>query len=226
MDNLEIHTDYGTTRIIIGTLPSKCPYCHFTIHPTIQGASLRHLSFPDQLDVTLKCTNKACQHLFVTDYRRTYETGSSYDCYDFLEISTPDIYAKTEFSNSIYLLSSEFVIIYNQAEHAEQTKLDRITGVGYRKALEFLVKDYLINKEPGSSETIKATQLSPCIKKIDDRRIKEIAERATWLGNDETHYVRKWVGKDISDLKALIKLVVHYIDAELLYEDTVSSMPK
>jgi hypothetical protein len=226
MDNLEIRTDYGTTRITIGSLPNKCPYCHFTIHPTVQGASLRHLSFPDQMDVTLKCTNNACQHLFVTEFKRTYETGSSYDCYDFLKISTPDTYIKTEFSDSIYLLSFEFVIIYNQAEHAEEAKLDRIAGVGYRKALEFLVKDYLINNEPDNDDLIKKTMLGPCIQKIDDKRIKDIAERATWLGNDETHYVRKWVGKDINDLKALIKLVVHYIDAELLYQDTIGSMPK
>jgi hypothetical protein len=29
---------------------------------------------------------------------------------------------------------------------------------------------------------------------IDDSDLKEIAKRAIWLGNDETHIVRKWGG--------------------------------
>ncbi|MGF6947536.1 hypothetical protein QF028_000029 [Neobacillus sp. B4I6] len=38
-----------------------------------------------------------------------------------------------------------------------------------------------------------------------------MAERAVWLGNDETHYVRKWDDKDLKDLKNLIDLTVYFI---------------
>ena len=36
---------------------------------------------------------------------------------------------------------------------------------------------------------------------IDDSNIKNVAKRAVWLGNDETHYIRKWEDKDLSFLK-------------------------
>ena len=39
---------------------------------------------------------------------------------------------------------------------------------------------------------------------------------ATWLGKDETHYVRIWNDKDIEDLKMLMQLTVYWISRELL----------
>lgn len=38
-------------------------------------------------------------------------------------------------------VSPQFVEIYNQAKAAESFQLDQITGLGLRKALEFLIKD-------------------------------------------------------------------------------------
>jgi hypothetical protein len=87
----------------------------------------------------------------------------------------------------------------------------------YRKSVEFLIKDYLIKNRPNDKATIEAIMLGPCIENyVADSRIKEIAKRATWLGNDETHYKRRWIDKDLADLKTMIRLVVHWIDAEYL----------
>ncbi|MDM5198975.1 hypothetical protein QUF79_13185 [Fictibacillus enclensis] len=58
--------------------------------------------------------------------------------------------------------------------------------------------------------------LQQCIQKfITEPSIKLMAERATWLGNDETHYVRKWDDKDLKDLKNLIELTVYFISMSL-----------
>ena len=61
------------------------------------------------------------------------------------------------------------------------------------------------------SEKIYKTALGSCINKIDNSSIKELARCATWLGNDETHYIRKWEDRDIHDLKNLIDLTCQYI---------------
>lgn len=53
-----------------------------------------------------------------------------------------------DFSQEIKDLSPNFVKIYHQAEQAENTGLSDICGLGYRKALEFLVKDYAIAFNP------------------------------------------------------------------------------
>jgi len=69
--------------------------------------------------------------------------------------------------------------------------------------------------------------LGNCIKgKVNDPNIKTCAERATWLGNDETHYVRTWNGHDIQDLKRLIKLTVNWISNEILTENYSAEMTK
>ena len=49
---------------------------------------------------------------------------------------------------------------------------------------------------------------------ISNPSVKAVAKRAAWLGNDETHYVRKWEGKDINDLKGLISMTVSWIELE------------
>lgn len=41
-----------------------------------------------------------------------------------------------------------------------------------------------------------------------------------WLGNDETHYVRRWEEKDLSDLKRLISMTVSWIDLVMDSEAT------
>jgi len=73
---------------------------------------------------------------------------------------------------------------------------------------------------------VEKTLLAPCIAKyVKNDQIKEIAKRAAWLGNDETHYVRKWEGKDLEDLKKLIALTIHWIEMEKLTADVIQDMP-
>ena len=91
--------------------------------------------------------------------------------------------------------------------------------------MEFLIKDYLIHKNPDKEGDIKKLLLGKCINDfVDDNRIKQTSKRAVWLGNDHTHYVKKWEGKDLSDLKILLKLCVNWIESELLTEQFVISM--
>ena len=61
--------------------------------------------------------------------------------------------------------------------------------------------------------------------KIQDENLKVCAERATWLGNDETHYLKKWTDKDINDLKVLITLSVNWIHSHLLTKKYKKEMP-
>lgn len=67
--------------------------------------------------------------------------------------------------------------------------------------------------------------LGHCINEfVLDENIKACAKRATWLENDETHYVKKWNDKDINDLRMLIKLTVNWIDNALTTKKYLSDM--
>lgn len=132
-----------------------------------------------------------------------------------------------EFSETVNEISNIFTTIYNQAYAAEQQNLTEICGVGYRKALEFLIKDYAILNKPAEKEKIEKKLLGPCITEyVDDAKVKSVAKRAVWLGNDETHYIRKWEGKNLEDLKKLIDLTIHWIEMEALTKSFETDMPE
>jgi hypothetical protein len=118
-----------------------------------------------------------------------------------------------------------FVKIYGQSAAAEAETLDQIAGVGYRKALEFLVKDYCISQDEIAREAIEREFLGTTIdKRVGDPNIRECAKRAAWLGNDETHYTRKWEDKDIKDLKILIDLTMNWITNNILTKRYLDDM--
>ena len=140
--------------------------------------------------------------------------------------SVPYVNVKKEFDKIIQSISEDFCNIYNEAFQAEQLGLLQICGVGYRKALEFLIKDYLIMLTPTNQENIKMKLLGKCISEdIQSGNIKEIAKRATWLGNDETHYVKKWEQKDLKDLKRLLNITVYWIKVEEESREAIQDMP-
>jgi hypothetical protein len=68
--------------------------------------------------------------------------------------------------------------------------------------------------------------LGACIEEyVEDAKIKAVAKRAAWLGNDEMHYERRWKDKDLTDLITLLNLVQHWIQAEHLTKEALKSMP-
>lgn len=116
--------------------------------------------------------------------------------------------------DEIESISPSFKVIYQQSQMAEAYKMDQIAGVGYRKAIEFLVKDYLINFKQQDQEFISKLFLGKAIEQIDHDQIKTLAKAATWIGNDETHYTRRWEDKNISDMKQFIRAISFYISTE------------
>jgi hypothetical protein len=138
-------------------------------------------------------------------------------------------------SETISKVSPDFCSIYEEAYKAEQYGLLLVAGPGYRKALEFLIKDYIIGRltETDAAKLavekakVEKTLLGTCVKDyVQSEQIKEIAKRAAWLGNDETHYVRKWEDKDLKDLKKLITLTLHWIEVETLTLEVIADMPE
>jgi hypothetical protein len=136
---------------------------------------------------------------------------------------------KELFSDYIKNISPRFPIIFNQSVTAELLGLDEICGIGYRKALEFLIKDYLIYKIQDSEHYfIKNNTIMKCINKYSDKLewgIKITSERGFWLGNDHAHYVIKWEDKTLKDLKDLINQTVKWIDMHEKTNELTLKMP-
>lgn len=202
--------------IDINKLPDTCPHCHYSVSLKLIWASV------DNQNVYLSffCPRNDCEKHFIYQYNLD---GSSYYC---LERPVIGNYNGIEYSPIIRSISTGFVNIYNQSEAAESYGLRDICGVGYRKALEFLIKDYIISSMPALKLTVENKLLAACISDhIDNQKIVAISKRAVWLGNDETHYIRKWEGMDITHLKQLIALTAHWIETEELTKEMIAGMP-
>lgn len=95
--------------------------------------------------------------------------------------------------------------------------------MGYRKALEFLIKDYLIITIGEDAETIKRMELNNCISnKVTNEGLKTLAQRATWLGNDFTHYTRKFEEYELDDLKRFLDATIQWINMELTIREAAA----
>lgn len=226
MKNVEVvFSDGVSKRLSLSQAPDTCPICHYAIDPISHVAfcNLGKWRLPECLQAIFRCTRQDCMSLFIA-YYRALDTS----CHDFIYITSKPISLRGRtFTDTINNISPNFCEIYNQSLSAEQKNLNEICGVGYRKALEFLIKDYLIKKFPEEREDIISQFLGQCIEQnITNDKIKNMAKRATWLGNDETHYLRKWEEKDLKDLKKLIDATLYWIEIEKLTEDIQQEMPE
>ena len=86
--------------------------------------------------------------------------------------------------------------------------------MGYRKAIEYLVKDWAVQNNPEKKADIEKLWLGQVIKKYYSGDLKDILERATWLGNDQAHYNRLFEEFDIDVLKELIALIMVELDRQ------------
>lgn len=195
---------------------NKCPICNSSIAPVEKSKFFN--SDSKMYFFMFECP--ACNKGFITHYNYTNERKIKNDIsYNMLKLvnSYPKVPELHQFDENIKKLSSNFCEIFNQAYVAEQMNLNEIAGIEYRKALEFLIKDYCIDKNKEQEEKIKKEPLSQVITNyILSDKIRNLAKASIWIGNDETHYVRKYEDKDIKDLKRFISATVAYITYELI----------
>lgn len=207
----------SSDEIVLLSFPDYCTLCHSKVMPSFVAATL----CKDHTEVIFQCTNSQCLRTFIAQYQAPPKTGA----YVLRKTVGPHNPTEEKFDKRVSELSPVFVQIYNQALASEALNLDQLTGIGLRKALEFLVKDFAISEKPSAADDIRKSPLGTCINNyIDQTNIKECAKRAVWLGNDATHYVRKWEDKDIEDLKVLIRLTVIWIENVLLTKHYLSDM--
>jgi hypothetical protein len=209
----------------INRLPDSCPQCHKGIEPIWRFG----WEEKEYLQLILQCPKTNCRELFIAYYHREQERAgypTEYIYIYHLRGLAPWSVEEKDFTQEVMQISEKFPLIYNQAKEAENRGLKEICGAGYRRALEFLIKDYLKKEGVEKSKIIEATPLGTCIERyVTSERIKDCAKRAAWLGNDETHYIRKWKDKDLEDLKDLIQLTVNWIQDEHLTKKIKADMP-
>lgn len=209
--------------------PNECPYCSKTITPVFISSYMYSplgLPFIDKPYNTLQsiylCPNMDCGLVFIASYKMKQEDVDE-KFYYYLSSVGPRHPKPSHGLETIEGMSPKFYDIHAQAQFAEEIGLKEICGMGYRKALEFLIRDYI--KLSVDEDKTKKLPLGTCINNyIDDPKIKEAARRATWLGNDETHYYRNWEDMDLQDLKTLLRIAINFVDSALMLKKYTEEM--
>ncbi len=213
------HKDHDNA-VIIDKEPDTCPVCEHGIEALFIDAYGRtDLQRGHFIQTIFKCPRIECQAVFLAFYTSpSWFTSRSYSENVYLsKVLIRSYWKEDKFDEEIENLSPDFVRIYTQSSIAESQGLNEICGPGYRKSLEFLIKDYLKLTQPDIFSEIEKHQLGYVIAHyIDDERIKNMAGLAKDIGNDETHYIKKIEALSIEDMKKLIRLTSHWIVTELL----------
>ena len=202
-------------------MPNICPMCNTTLEMSpLFGfydfdPLYRELKIPY---VILKCTK--CDRISFAAYEETTFEENSGRTADLIAYQLyPQPTKQKEFSEDIKAKYPRFCSVYNEALLAEHNRLNEICGMGYRKALEILIKDYAIEKDPDKEEEIKKAFLANCINSyIKSDKIQALSKASAWIGNDETHYEKRHIEYSIQELKLFIDAVVATIETDIAYE--------
>lgn len=205
-------------------IEDTCPNCKKPTNPHLVNSAYCPIdSTYTSLALTFRCLG--CKHYWVEEFKshkfkNPHDPSSRYDYTINHIVVTPSLPSDIPISDDVELVSPIGKQIYVQALKAEHEQLDHIAGIGYRKALEFFVKDFSILTNQDDENKIIKMPLKQVIEKyINDDDLKTFSLASAYIGNDEGHYFRNNPDKDFKDLKKYLHGVIHYIELKLSFLD-------
>jgi hypothetical protein len=170
LQDITVHDWRGDPYLFkIDVDPDSCPICHCAIEPAdLKWDFLITTPHRSSIERVFRCPKKTCLHLFIARYNQHPSTGNVYNFEKCVPAELQDYECPTELKT----ISTDFAAIYNEAHKAEQLGLALVCGPGYRKALEFLIKDYVSlphAQDDAAKKEISEMPLMGCIKKWEFR---------------------------------------------------------
>ena len=210
-DVIVLQKEFTTNKsTFVFELPHICPNCSTGILPIIPNAlentSLIPYQEENNIYFILQCPS--CQTIFfaVYEYSR-FNTPPTL-------VATYPHSKKVSLPDEVKNMFPDFFELYTQASIAEQSNLSRIIGMAYRKALEMLVKQYLIQEIPECEDAILNEPLGHSISRISSKKIQNLARAISWIGNDQTHMIQKHPDYNVPEMKRFILALCHLIVSE------------
>lgn len=189
-------------------IPTLCPHCNVGFGPK----NVLRNTFDNETDFFIFFTHQ-CNVCF--KYCLTLQKV------DGDESVLLTLYPKEQeryFEPLITNLSPRFVDMYNSTFKCEQAGAVELAGIGYRAAMELLIKDYALDFELASYEEIAKKNLNRCIDTFfkNDSGAFISADVVRLLGNNYAHWDKTEEQLDLQTLKAYLELVVQSVYAKLL----------
>lgn len=193
-------------------------YCNFEKQPSyfkkVSSSPLDKLRdkynlLIEHFSVTFQCQN--CRKYITIDYLydRPNITETRINHYDFSFVSSYFPFKEDE-SKILKEISPDFEKIYRQASKIESLGYDEFIKMSYRKALETLVKDTLINVLDEDEHKTIHDSLGQNLRTMNDLENNEqhlftnSAQLASWIGNDGAHTKEKHPSLNAQNMKNAI----------------------
>lgn len=215
MHDKTIHHDNRTSIVQV---PDFCPHCGRVME--LEQIDVKYDSTSQHYLLCARCSIDSCRKFFSLEYGSFKDKYGQLHLFELIPYSYNG-FQEPDISKNIISLSPIFAETFLQANIAEGKSLNQVSGIGFRKAFEFLVKDFASYKNPEQIETIRKNSVNNVIDKFykDMPKLKELLHITRKIGNDETHYYREYDDVDVKDLKKLITNFSLYIDMILNIEE-------
>lgn len=193
-------------------IPIICPYCGAYISPQLERNAA--INFNSSVVGVVSFSSTCCENQFLVCYESENDSNAKL-FYVYPAAETERI------SDEIRSISPRFCNLYNQASAAETLNFGELAGAGYRNALEVLIKDYAIVELGKSEEEVKNKKLFSAIGDYVPQIVINAADVVRVLGNDFTHYERRYEGIDLQVLKRYLQIFIQSIETQYLINHPV-----
>lgn len=190
---------------------SICPHCSQSVFSEMVSSSF----FEFQKDynfvvITYKCPDPECSRIYISLYL-SHNADKKLELLYIYPTKLPKI-----LDPLLQEMSPRFIESYRQANIAENHNCFDLAGSGYRNAIEILIKDYAIIELKEDPTTVAKKKLHICIKEyLGDVDLTRCADVVRILGNDNTHYERKYEELDFNILKTYMDIFIQLITTKL-----------
>lgn len=90
--------------------------------------------------------------------------------------------------------------------------MNDLAGMGYRKSLEYLVKDYAITELKKPEQEVSKKKLYNAIEEyLPNNMLINAADVVRILGNDKTHFQEKFQEYDVEVIKEYLDILIDQI---------------
>jgi len=183
--------------------PTICPYCGISTDAIIRS----YIEMPFEngkkaVAIPLQCTD--CGKTFIGVY---IKAG------DILAFNTIiPITEEEKIHEGIKLISPRFAELHRQAFRAESRSDFNIAIMGYRAALEILLKDYLVNVDGVPLDDIKNKKLAQTIQDYTTDEMLNSADVVRLVGNSESHYIQEYEDFPFEQFKVYYNGFVKFVE--------------
>ncbi|MBN2781902.1 MAG: hypothetical protein JXQ66_01530 [Campylobacterales bacterium] len=187
----------------IQQIPRKCPICHYESEPIYKSGTIINYH---KIDIAFHCTN--CHHMFIGKYKKLQTN----------KYTLVDTWPKTlrNINFEIKDISPNFVKLYEESICAYDSELIQLAGIGLKKSLEILLKDFLLHLNQNDADVINKYTLEESMENFNKKiNVIEISNINDCMKKSEC-YNTKFEQSDIVRIKALINTISNAIRSQIL----------